>query len=200
MSELENHGTDAPEPDTIVVEFELTPEDWTAAAAVHLSKSPILAKSLRKVQALFVAIWVVLALLEILQGEAALAAFCVFLGVAAVPFLPALTRASQRNHLKKVAMRGLANGTFGTHRVELGPEGMRDATSGYEWLTRWSSIERVEMAEDIFLIYTGPQAFLPIPNSAFRDSATLRAFGDRFFQGLGMARQGLPETSKDRVD
>lgn len=42
------------------------------------------------------------------------------------------------------------------------------------------------------MIYSGPNAFLPIPSSAFRDSATLRAFADRFFGCLSRARTGGP--------
>ncbi len=83
---------------------------------------------------------------------------------------------------------GITNGLFGPHRVELRDEGVLDSTTGYEWLTRWSSIERVEEANGTFMIYSGPNAFLPIPASAFRDSTILRAFGDRFFACLNDAR------------
>jgi len=59
---------------------------------------------------------------------------------------------------------------------------MLDATEGYDWLTRWSAIDRVEESEGAFLVYTGPNACLPIPHSAFRDSATLRRFADAFYR------------------
>jgi hypothetical protein len=93
---------------------------------------------------------------------------------------------------------GIANGMFGHHRVELRAEGVLDVTSGYEWMTRWTAIDRVEEVNGTFLVYTGPNAFLPIPSSAFPDADTLRAFGDRFYGSLersGTAPVGSGEAS-----
>ncbi len=93
-----------------------------------------------------------------------------------------IIRRSRRKQLEEFAATGIAHGMFGPHRVELRPEGMVDATEGYEWLTRWAAIDRVEESEGAFLIYTGPNAYLPIPHSAFRDSASLRRFSDVFYR------------------
>lgn len=183
----------------VAVEFELTPEEWIEAQAVHLESLPMVTRAIRTVQGLFLAITVLLGVLELLQGQALLAGLSVALGLAVTPFLPALMRHSQRRQLTKVATRGLAHGTFGPHRLELREEGMLDVTSGYEWLTRWEAIDRVEQAENLFLIYTGPQAYLPVPVSAFPDSAALREFSDAFFARVGEAdqRRALPEPGGD---
>lgn len=120
-------------PESVVVAFELTPEDWVLA------------------------------------------------GAGAMAFMNPALRAGRRAQTRKYAESGIANGMFGPHRVELRPEGMLDATEGYEWLTRWSAIERVEEGEGAFLVYTGPNALLPIPHTAFPDSSSLRRFSDAFF-------------------
>jgi hypothetical protein len=164
------------------VEFELTPEDWVEVSMEHAWRSKHLKDARRTIRFLLVAIFAVLALLFSLQGFTVLAWTVILAGGTLVAVLDPLLRSSQRGQLARVAAMGLANGTFGRHRVELRPEGMLDATDGYEWLTRWRAIDRVEEGEGAFLIYTGPNALLPIPHSAFRDGASLREFSEAFYR------------------
>jgi len=164
------------------VEFELTPEEWVEVSLQHGWRSKQLREARGKVRVLLVALFAALALLMVLLDSPSLAAIWLLGGGVLVAALDPLLRSSQRNQLRKFAASGIANGTFGRHRVELRPEGMLDATTGYEWLTRWQSIERVEESEGSFLVYTGPNACLPIPHSAFRDADSLRRFGDAFYR------------------
>ena len=166
----------------IAVEFELTPEEWVEVGMEHTWRSASLAAARRKVRLLLIAIFALLMLLFMLLGTAFLAVTSLFAGGLLVALLDPLLRSSQRTQLRQIAAAGLANGTFGRHRVELRPEGMLDATDGYEWLTRWSAVERVEDTGAAFLVYTGPNACLPIPHSAFRDASSLRQFAEAFYR------------------
>jgi hypothetical protein len=168
-------------PEVIGVDFELTPEEWVEVGMQHSWRSKPLRQARRTVRGLLVAIFVLLALLGLVQGSTLVAVTWLLGGAVVVAALDPLLRGSQRNQLRKLAATGIANGTFGPHRVELTPAGMLDSTSGYDWLTRWPAIERVEEGEGAFLIYTGPNACLPIPHSAFRDAPALRRFADAFY-------------------
>jgi hypothetical protein len=165
----------------VVVEFELTPEEWVEVSLQHASKSPQIRQARRMVRLLVGAIVVLAALLSILDGAASAGLVWLIAGVVVMAFMGPILRSSQRHQIRKHAEGGITNGMFGPHRVELRPEGMLDSTDGYEWLARWSSIERVEDGEGCFLIYTGPNALLPIPHTAFRDSESLRRFSHAFF-------------------
>ena len=186
----------SPEPpgDWVAVEFELTPEDWVELSLEHAWRSKSLAEARRMVRLLLIAIFVLLMVLFLLQGSSALAVTVLFAGGLLLAVLDPLLRRSQRGQLRKVAAAGLAHGTFGPHRVELRPEGMVDVTDSYQWLTRWPAIDRVEEGDGAFLIYTGPNALLPIPHSAFRDGASLRQFSEAFYRlkegGRGKALPG----------
>ena len=175
-------GPEPSSPEPIAVEFELTPEDWVKVSMEHSWRSKALREARRTIRALVAAIFVVLALMGLLNGSTGMAIAWLLGGGVLFAALDPLLRSSQRNQLRKFAATGIANGMFGRHRVELRPEGMLDATEGYDWLTRWSAIDRVEESEGAFLVYTGPNACLPIPHSAFRDSATLRRFADAFYR------------------
>jgi hypothetical protein len=172
-------GRAADEP--VLVEFELTPEEWVEVSLQHAAKQPQILKAVRNMRMAFAVLMLALAALFFLGGMSG--AGYVFL-IAAV-FMSAtmgpMIRSAQRKRTLEYARSGIANGMFGPHRVELRPEGMLDVTEGYEWLTRWGAIERVEEGEAAFLVYTGPNSLLPIPHSAFRDSASLRRFSDAFF-------------------
>jgi hypothetical protein len=163
------------------VEFELTPEEWVEASLQHSETQPQIRKATRTVRILFATLVVLAALISLLDGASTAALTWLLVGGVVMAMLGPLLRSSRRKHIREYAATGIANGMFGPHRVELRPEGMLDVTEGYEWLTRWSAIERVEEGEGAFLVYTGPNALLPIPHSAFRDAASLRRFSDAFF-------------------
>lgn len=190
----------SPEPSLapVAVEFELTPEDWVEVSLHHSWRSKPLGEARRTVRLLLVAIFALLMVLFLLLGSTALAVTVLFAGGVLLAALDPLLRSSQRSQLRKVAAAGLAHGTFGRHRVELRPEGMLDVTEAYQWLTRWPAIDRVEEGQGAFLIYTGPNALLPIPHSAFRDGSSLRRFSEAFYRlrdrGLEESLPGRPET------
>ena len=165
----------------VSVEFELTPEEWIEVSIQHSSQSPQVREATRTVKVLFGALIVLAALISLLDGALTGAVIWLAAGSVVLSMMNPLLRSSRRKQITQYAETGIANGMFGPHRVELGPEGMLDRTEGYEWLTRWSAIERVEEGDGAFLVYTGPNSLLPIPHSAFRDSASLRSFSDAFY-------------------
>lgn len=169
------------ESELVSVEFELTPEEWVEVHLQHSSRSPLVRESVRNVRVLLAVLVVLAALLSWLSGSGTAAVTWLLAGGALVALLRPLLRASHRRQFQRFAAMGTANGVFGPHRLELRSDGMLDSTAGYEWLTRWPAIERVEESPGAFLVYTGPNAFLPIPHSAFRDSTTLRRFSDTFY-------------------
>lgn len=171
--------------DVVRVDFELTPEEWVEVSMQHNEKSPQVQEAMRNVRILFGALIALAALISVLDGAATAAVIWLAAGSVVMAMLGPILRASRRSQIRKYAETGIANGMFGPHRVELRPEGMLDSTEGYEWLTRWSAIERVEEGDGAFLVYTGPNALLPIPHSAFRDAASLRRFGETFFELRG---------------
>jgi len=165
----------------VVVEFELTPEDWVEVSLQHSEKSPQIQEAMRNVRILFGALIVLAALISLLDGATTGAMIWLLAGAVVMAVMTPTLRSGRRRQVKKYAESGIANGMFGPHRVELRPEGMVDRTNGYEWLTYWSSVERVEEGDGSFLIYTGTNALLPIPHTAFPDAASLRRFSEAFF-------------------
>ncbi len=178
--------------DPIAVDFEFTPEDWARANATHSWNSELTKKALTQMQVLFGVIVSLMAVLLLLGGTAVGAVAMLIAGTLLVGVLKPLVRHSQKRQIKKVADVGLINGIFGPHHVELREEGILDSTTGYDWLVKWSAIEDIKESDGSFLIYSGANSFLTIPSSAFPDTETLRAFGDRFFQRLGQVETALP--------
>lgn len=167
---------------TISVEFELTPEEWVEVSLEHASRSPLVGAAVKNVRVIFGLIVVVLGLLFLMLGSAFAAVVWLILGAMGFAGIGPLLVRGRKEQYEKYARSGIANGMFGKHRVTISPDGMRDATELYEWLTRWPAIERVENGAGAFLIYTGPNALLPIPHSAFPDAESVRRFGDVFYR------------------
>lgn len=165
----------------MTVEFELTPEEWVEVSLEHAARSPLVSAAVKNVRLIYVLIVGLLALLSLVQDSTFGAWVWVLLGAVGFAALGPALEKGRKQQYEKYAATGIANGMFGRHRVTIGPEGMRDATDLYEWLTRWPAIERVEEGSGAFLIYTGPNALLPIPHSAFPDPASLRRFSDAFY-------------------
>lgn len=189
--------TDA-DPIAAEFEFEFTPEDWARANATHSWNSELTKKALTQMQILFAAIVGLMSLLLLIGGTSVIGPLAMVLtGALLVGALKPLVRHSQKRQLKKVADVGLINGIFGHHRVELREEGILNSTSGYDWLVKWSAIEDIRESDGSFLIYSGANSFLTIPSSAFPDTETLRAFGDRFFQLAGRTREVAGGTRAD---
>lgn len=165
----------------VAVEFELTPEEWIEVSVQHSSNSAEVREAQRTVQWLVGALIALATLISLLDGSGTAAFLWLLVGLVVMAVMKPALRAGQRRQITKYAQTGITNGMFGPHRVELRPDGLLDSTTEYEWLARWSSIERVEEGQGCLLIYTGPHALLPIPHTAFPDSESLRRFSDAFF-------------------
>lgn len=178
-----------PVPAAVVVEFDLTPEEWIEVAVEHNRGSTTYRKAVRDGRRALGLLVAMVAALGFLGGYPVFALAWLFAGGTATVLLPRSYERSVRKQYERFARDGIANGMFGTHRVHLTHEGLLDQTDAYERLTRWHAIERVVDGPGSFLVYMGRNAFLPIPHSAFRDSAELRAFADRFFAGVAAPRR-----------
>jgi len=146
----------------------------------HSARSPQVVEATRTVRILFGALVLLTVLISLLDGALTAAFVWLVAGLVVMAVMSPVLRAGRRRQVRRYAETGIQNGMFGHHRIELRPDGILDSTEGYDWLAKWSSIERVEEGEGSFLIYTGPNALLPIPHTAFRDSAELRRFSDAF--------------------
>jgi hypothetical protein len=179
----------------VAIEYELTPEEWIEVQLEHSGRSEAVKTAKVRVRVTFGALFCLLALLGWLMGSTTVALTWLIAGALGMGLLgPALTK-SQRKQLERLAREGVGVGMFGPHRVELRPDGVLDSTTGYEWLQRWHAIDRVEEAENAFLIYSGRHRFLPIPHSAFPDAETLRRFADTFYAlREGSSSPRLPES------
>jgi len=176
------------DPTTLTIEFELTPEEWVETVLAHLRKDRDTRKTTRVGQLLLGFILAMLSLSALLGGSLYEIPYLVAAFSFAILAFPVTVRFLNKRQLGRMARRGTSNGTFGPHRIRLTPEGMLDETTGYSLLTRWSAIERVDQSEHVLMVYLGPQAFVPIPVSAFRDSDQLRRFSDRFFTEVNAAK------------
>lgn len=170
--------------DVVAVEYELTREDWVAAVARYIQRSGTSRRALRAFRLAFGLAVATLALLLLWDGALAGAIIAALFGAGWVAATPSVTRWSQRRQLRRIADEGVANGTFGRHRVVLTDEGILDSAEGFDWLIHWDAVERVEDGGNALLVYNGLHSFLAIPLHAFPDRATFEAFSDRFFRGL----------------
>lgn len=170
--------------DVVAVEFELTREDWISAMESYIRDSRTNRHALRTIRLVCSLTVAALVLLLLLEGWLTAAGVLALLGAGWVLATPALTRRNQERELRRIAAEGVANGTFGRHRVVLTDEGILDSAEGYDRLIHWSAVDRVEDSGSALLVYNGPHSFLPIPLAAFPDRATFEAFSQRFFRGL----------------
>ena len=167
-----------------VAEFELTPEDWEEVNAVHLFDSPLHHQLVGRTRVVSALLFLTLAALSLLLGFAVGAIMFGATALAAPALIGPLHQHAQRRALRKLGEQGISNGTFGHHRVEVRDAGLFHVTDAYESLIRWHAIEDVKQKADNFFVYTGPNAFLPIPVTAFPDSESLRHFADAFYERL----------------
>lgn len=175
--------------DVVAIEYELRPEDWIQAVAAHAGRSPLYRGALRRQRLLLGVIMALLVVATLLVGWEVGTVVLAGTGVVMIALLPTLARRAQRKHLRRYAREGVANGTFGRHRVTLTDDGIFESTEGHDLLIHWSAVERVEDAGGSLLIYNGPNSFLAVPTSAFPDRAAFERFSRRFFEGLEGAGQ-----------
>ena len=181
------------------VEFEITPEDWERVNAEHVFANPLFHQTTKNLRIVVALLFLTLATLTAVLGSSSAAFFFLVATPLMVAGVGPLTRHSQMNSLRKLTEQGISAGIFGAHRVEVRPDGLFHETEAFESLLRWHAIERVEEIAGHFFVYTGPNAFLPIPVTAFRDSETLRDFADAFQERMANARppERLPPTRPD---
>lgn len=177
-----------------VAEFELTPEDWEDVNAVHLFESRLHREQLGRVRGASALLFVTLALLTLLLGWGSGALMFAAAALIFPVFVGPMQRRAQRQALRKLTEQGIANGTFGHHTVEVRDEGLFHSTHACESLFRWHAIDRVKEKDGNFLVYIGPNAFLPIPATAFPDSAALRRFAHAFYERKAEHQVLPPET------
>jgi len=163
-------------------DFELTPEDWEEVNLAHLLESPLYAEATTNSRVIGGLLFATLAVFSAVVGSMTGALMFAITGPPFVYFLGPLQRKAQRNSLKKLGKEGVSNGLFGHHRIEAREDGLFHSTHAYETLIRWHAIDDVREMDGHFFVYTGPNAFLPIPVTAFPDSDSLRAFSDAFHE------------------
>lgn len=168
------------------LEFDLTPEEWIAAMGAHYDSVHATRGDVRRLQTITGAVLGTVAVAGALLGLWLTAAVWAGISLAYINAIPGQLKRQTRLQLSKTANEGVIEGLFGTHRIELREDGIADITDGYETLIRWGSVEGVEHAEGLFIIYTGPHSFIPVPESAFGGSAELRAFSDTFYTLRGL--------------
>jgi hypothetical protein len=161
-------------------DFELTPEDWEEVNLAHLLESPLYAEAKSNSRVIGGLLFATLAVFSALMGSTTGALMFAITGPPFVYFLGPLQRKAQSKSLKRLAKEGVSNGLFGHHRVEVREEGLFHSTHAYETLIRWHAVDDVREVDGYFFVYTGPNAFVPIPVTAFPDSESLRAFSDAF--------------------
>lgn len=175
---------------TPTAEFELTPEDWQEVNVEHFFESPLFREASEKTRIVVGLLFVTLALFAVVSGSMLAALAFALTGPAVVAAVGPLQRSAQRESMRKLSQQGVSNGLFGPHRVEVRDEGLFHATEAYESLIRWHAIEDVRERGGHFFIYTGPNAFLPVPVTAFRDSTHLREFSDAFHERMARRLTG----------
>lgn len=171
-------------------DFEITPADWEEVNAAHLFASPLFEESARNIRVIVTLLFLTLAALVWVIGSPFTAIALLVAAPAVVAAVGPLVRHGQKASLRKLCEQGISNGTFGPHTVEIRDEGLWHATDAFESLIRWHAIERVEEMAGHFFIYTGPNAFLPVPVTAFRDAELMRRFSDAFYERIASARAG----------
>ena len=175
-------------------EYELTPEDWEEVNAVHLFDSPLYKEMTSRGRIIGGLLFATLSALMLLMGWTG-GAIMFALGIPiSIASMGPMQRKAQRQSLKKLGEQGVSNGLFGHHRVEVREEGLFHRTHAFDTLIRWHAIEDVREKSGHFFVYTGPNAFLPIPVTAFPDSQSLRAFSDAFHERIA-AHERLPPPS-----
>ncbi len=171
-------------------DFELTPEDWEEVNAVHLLGTSLFADQVRSAKTLVFLLFAVLASLMLVLGSTLGAVLFAATALVAPVIVGPLQEKAQRQALKKMGEQGISAGTFGHHRIEVREEGLIHETSAYEVRMRWHAIEDVQDKGNYLFVYTGTHSFIPIPTTAFPDTASFRRFADAFMKKSLGAREG----------
>lgn len=181
-------------------DFELTPEDWEAVNMAHVLDSPLYAEMTARARLYGGLLFVTLALFSAMLGSMMAATLFAIATPAFVYGVGPIQRRAQSDSLRKLAKEGVSNGLFGHHRVEVREDGLWHATDAHETLIRWHAIEDVREVDGHFFVYTGPNAFIPIPVTAFPDSTSLRSFSEAFHsrraRHLPAGDAGVPRTDR----
>lgn len=172
----------------LAAEYEITPEDWEAVNAAHIFDSPLYVDLTRKSRIVGGLLFATLSLFTLTLGSGTGALLFALAGPPFVYFVGPLQRKAQVNSLNRLRKQGISHGLFGPHRIEIREEGLFHATSAHETLIRWHAIDHVREIDGHLLVYTGPNAFLPVPITAFPDADRLRAFAHAFHERLGAHR------------
>ena len=187
--------------EAVSLEFELTPEEWVAAQGAHQDLVHMRRGDVQRLQTIAGTALGVISVAGLFMGLWLTSVIWAAIGFVYLRGIPRQVRKQTRLQLSRTAREGVVQGLFGRHRIELREEGLVDITDGYETVVRWGTIEGVEHTGGLFMIYTGPNSFVPIPDSAFRDSAELRAFSDAFHTLRGLHAEGaLDPAGRDSIE
>lgn len=176
--------------EAVSLDFELTPEEWIAAQGVHYDRTYTRRGDLQRLQRTAGAVLGVVAVAGLVLGLWATALTWSAIGFLYVRAIPGQLKKQTRAQLAKTAREGVIPGLFGRHRIELREDGIADITDGYETTIHWSAVEGVDHLDGLFMVYTGANSFIPIPESAFRGPEELRAFSDAFHTLRGLHAEG----------
>ena len=181
------------------VEYELTPEDWEAVNAAHIFESPVYVEASKNTRIVGGLLFATLSAFCFLSGSATGGILFALAGPPFVYLVGPLMRKSQLASLRKMRRQGISNGLFGRHRIEVRADGLYHGTDAYETVIRWHAIDEVKQKDDHFFVYTGPNAFVPIPVTAFPDAERLRAFSDGFHERMATAGRVADVPSRTRI-
>ena len=189
--------------EAVTLEYDLTPEEWVAAMGVHQDSLHERRGDVKRLQTITGSVLGVVAVGAWWMGMWFTAGVWAAISLAYVHSIPRQLKRQTRIHLGKTAREGIIDGLFGTHRIELREEGIADITSGYETVIRWGAVEGVDHQDGLFIIHVGPNALIPIPDSAFGGPDELRAFSDAFYTLRGLeaerALAARPKAAESRT-
>jgi hypothetical protein len=151
--------------DPLVLEYELTPDDYGAFWSYHFQHSRRLRSSTWKAKLIIPGIWLGILLLGGL-GMGELVVWLV-LTLAWIGGITAYLRWAPPRTVRKAARDTLARGCVGPHRLSIDERGVLDATPFYESRLFWPAIDDVADAPDHVLLYSGECGALMVPKRAF---------------------------------
>jgi hypothetical protein len=169
----------------MTIEYDLTPADYAAFAAYHHSFPGAAGGSQRRLRYGFAAAYLAIFAVHLATGVRPRDYVWLALAVLWFVFVPRLYQRFVRRNVQRIAEQGLCRGSVGPHRMIVAAEGITDVTPHYEWMTRWSGVERVIRLPERLLIYVGTNAAFQVPRRAFATDVIFEEFVAEVEAGIG---------------
>ena len=160
--------------DPIILEYELSPEDYADWMSFHSARSAFHRGHRRKALLLVPALWLTLTVLGGLSISG-LVTWSLFTAVW-MAVLPPYLRWYTRRSVRRLAEQGLTRGSVGPHRLVVDERGIIETTPFSETRVLWDGIDNVVEGERQVLIYLGPHAAVIVPKHAFPSALAVGAF------------------------